>query len=689
MENVGLGYSSPSHQPGLKLRQSCAMLQRPTDSSGAILATPALAYRPEIDGLRAIAVLGVVLFHAGFPLFSGGYAGVDVFFVISGYLITRIILDGIDSGRFSYVAFFVNRVRRLYPAFLTTIGVSLLVGALLLSPAYMKKLGEAAITSALCVSNLYFWSEAGYWDIESAFKPLLHTWSLSVEEQFYFAWPPLLLLASRATKPRTARLLLVAGVGIASLLAAAYLSRDHARATFYWTPWRAFEFMIGAAVIRLETTSKLRGRLWPELVTLSGLGLIVVPVIAYGDHTPFPFPGALPPCIGAALLIWGGASPRSAGLLTNPVAVWIGRISYSLYLVHWPLIIYYSYWRFGPLSDVERTALVLGSFALALPLHRLVENRFKRSRVPRGGSDVVFLPIITLVAVGLVAVALTAKLDDGWPWRLPQARQDPAILAKLTSWCAGGTGLCGPPATAALIGDSHADQYAGAVAQSLKQAGLRGALYRTVNACALMDGTYAVDSLDERATNPCRTGQRQWHARIVAENPSLVILSSFWMYGVSASYPARYVGDDSTAMPDLAQSRARFERNLAETIAWLTAAGRKVVIIGSTVLVDRSPGDCYGRPRYVSSLDCSNLNVTSDPEAQAYLSAFFGKLAAGRSDLLYVDVASALCNVAPCALAENGTSLYLDRHHLTPYGAMWVQSRAFTPLTEFAKRAGT
>jgi hypothetical protein len=238
-----------------------------------------------------------------------------------------------------------------------------------------------------------------------------------------------------------------------------------------------------------------------------------------------------------------------------------------------------------------------------------------------------------------------------------------------------------------LIGDSHADQYAGAVAQSLKEAGSRGALYRTVNACAPMLDNYAVNTLDERPVNKCRFGQREWRARIEAENPSLVILSSFWMYGVSHSYPARYVGDDSTALPDLAQSRARFERKLAETIAWLTAAGRKVVIIGSTVLVDRSPADCYGRPRYVSSLDCASLNAISDPEAQAYLSAFFRRLAAGRSDLLYVDVASSLCSAAPCAFAENGTSLYLDRHHLTPYGAMWVQSRAFAPLTEFAKDA--
>ena len=167
-------------------------------------------------------------------------------------------------------------------------------------------------------------------------------------ERFYLVWPPLLLIASRASNKRIARVVLLATLGLTSLVFAATLGLHHPRATFYWMPWRAFEFTIGAAVIWLEVIARPRGRLWPEIMAVGGLIMIIMPFLAYTDHTLFPFPGALSPCIGTALLIWAGGSSLTSRLWTNPPMLWTGRISYSLYLVHWPLIIYYNYWRFAP-----------------------------------------------------------------------------------------------------------------------------------------------------------------------------------------------------------------------------------------------------------------------------------------------------------------------------------------------------
>jgi hypothetical protein len=421
-------------------------------------------------------------------------------------------------------------------------------------------------------------------------------------------------------------------------------------------------------------------------MAVGGLAMITLSFLVYSETTPFPFPGALVPCIGTALLIWAGGSCVTSKLWTNRPLIWTGRISYSLYLVHWPLIIFYTYWKFVPPTLFDRVGLVAGSFALALPLHVFVERRFRRSQVANL-SDTSFMRISVGLAIVVIAVAFTAKLDDGWPWRVAPQHLNPSIVAKLSPWCREDAGLCGElPGTAALIGDSHADHFAGAVAESLKQARVRGILYQPGVSCGLMQDSYVVVSLSERKTNPCRTGQREWRERIEAENPAVVILSSFWLRGLSNRYPHRYVDDHSTAMPDIQQSRARFERKMTETFDWLIANHRKVVIIRSVPLVDRPPTACYGRPEVFTSPDCSKLNVVSDPEAEAYLSAFLRGLVASRStDALYVDVPSVLCDGNQCPLGENGTSFYYDVNHLTNYGAMWVQSRAFKPMTDFIK----
>src|SRR5258707_144609 len=285
-------------------------------------------YRPEIDGLRAVAVLSVLFFHCGFISFSGGYVGVDVFFVISGYLITKNISISLLDKTFSFRRFYLARLRRLYPALLATVAGTFLFASLLFAPPVLAKLAASTVASVMTFSNIYFWQEVGYWDLGVSLKPLLHIWSLSVEEQFYFAWPLLLWVASCMRARRVVIPAVVAICGITSLCFASDFSRN---TVFYWMPLRAFEFAIGASVIWFEMIAM--PRFVREIDALVGFGAVAYAVLSFNEDTAFAYAGALYPCVGTALMIYAGNSAMTARLWNNWLMVAVGRISYSLYLV--------------------------------------------------------------------------------------------------------------------------------------------------------------------------------------------------------------------------------------------------------------------------------------------------------------------------------------------------------------------
>jgi peptidoglycan/LPS O-acetylase OafA/YrhL len=628
------------------------------------------AYRSEIDGLRALAVLSVLLFHCGFGGFSGGFVGVDVFFVISGYLITKNISQQMNAETFSFRSFYLARLKRLFPALLTTVVATLAFGSLLFSPIHLAKLAQSAIWSIVGMSNFYFWGQAGYWDLESSLKPLLHIWSLSVEEQFYLLWPLLLLLASRLSKGAAITLLTISG--IASSFSADFFRSSDPSGVFYLMPFRAFEFAIGASVILLEENFPQRSP-WLEVSAIGGLMLIGWAVFIFTEATKFPIYGAVYPCVGTALLIHAGRYPLVSRLWNNRPAIWTGRISYSLYLVHWPIIIFYQYWRNEPLALGERYGLVVASFATALPLHYWVERRYRYA-----GGDWQFLAKISAIACIAVAASFSAWQSDGWRWRLSTPQ-----IAGLPPLCKDGSGLCPGGRDVALIGDSHATAIAHAAAAALQQAGKSGSLYETYGNCALMFDAFAVQVLDEISGSPCLRGQISWRTRISAENPKVVILSSFWISGLDGAN-GRLVSASSTSMPTPDESREVFKARMTETIDWLTAQGRKVAIIGTSPLVDTPPPNCYERPDLFSKAGCAN-NRISGPETHAFADAFLRSLAANRTDVLYISLTDLLCSNGTCPLGEHGASFYYDRHHLSALGEAWVFEHGFGELIRFLR----
>lgn len=410
-------------------------------------------YRPDIDGLRAVAVLAVVIFHLGVPGFEGGYVGVDVFFVISGYLITSIILAQHTAGRFSFAQFYARRVRRLFPPLIATVLATTLACAAILEPYDMIAYGRSAVATLFSVSNILFFSEAGYWDSASELKPLLHTWSLGVEEQFYLLWPATIvgLLTWRGPRGLGLPLLTITAAGVA--LCIAYTTID-AAAAFYLLPFRVFQFALGALVVPLAATALARqllhARWGPVSAMGAGLLLILFAVFTFDADTLFPGSAALVPSLGTALVLfagsqWASASPANtqrplAGLLDNPLSLWVGRASYAMYLVHWPMVALYYYEAGREPTASAQVWLAVGIVAATWLLHYGVERRFyerstarstalekpgraSASHAPHSASSrsrhrgpiAAILASLLLVSV----LPLSAWLGDGWSWREP------------------------------------------------------------------------------------------------------------------------------------------------------------------------------------------------------------------------------------------------------------------------------
>ncbi|MDB4538084.1 acyltransferase, partial [Akkermansiaceae bacterium] len=305
--------------------------------------TQVMTYRPDIDGLRAVSVLGVVLFHAGAPV-TGGFAGVDVFFVISGYLITGILIREMGENRFSIVRFWERRIRRILPVLFCVTLVTLIAGALLMLPFGFQVVGQSSVAVFLMASNIQFYRTTGYFDPSAEENPLLHTWSLSVEEQFYLVLPLLLLLVFRLRMQRNLGpmiwLVIAGSLGISVF----WLARDSAM-SFYLLPSRAWELAVGSLLAARMPSEAGKGvKFWGGW---AGLALIVATFFVYTPETPFPGFAAMVPVAGAALVIWAGVgSGHRHGVgrwLSCRPLVAVGLASYSFYLWHWPFFAFHRY----------------------------------------------------------------------------------------------------------------------------------------------------------------------------------------------------------------------------------------------------------------------------------------------------------------------------------------------------------
>ena len=454
-------------------------------------------YRPEIDGLRAIAVLAVVLFHAGLGV-PGGYVGVDVFFVISGFLITGLIMRDLELGQFTLAQFWERRARRIIPALVVVVLATLVAGWFLLLPSDYANLGRSAAWQSVFGANIHYYLDTSYFTGAAEEKPLLHTWSLAVEEQFYMVVPLLLLglfRFSRFRRPGILLLLFAAGITI-SLVASIYGVSHHPAFAFYLLPTRGWELLCGAFVALTPAAWSLRSHPWREC--LCGLGLvgILIPCWLYSKTTPFPGLAAVPPCFGTALFIWASTtSPHAnsncplvmARILSARPLVFVGLVSYSLYLWHWPVFAFSTYfWVFEPIPFGFRLGMASVSFAVAVLSWRYVETPFRKRHLCANRSTMFNFGTGSMAVV--TALGGVILLGQGFPARLPpdvieyaNAKEDMEGIHELTA-DAVRAGRLVPlgnpdpqvPVSLLLWGDSYAMAAAPAFDQFLKENGLAG-----------------------------------------------------------------------------------------------------------------------------------------------------------------------------------------------------------------------
>jgi len=362
-----------------------------------------LKYRPDIEGLRAVAVLLVLADHFETHV-SGGFVGVDVFFVISGYLISAAILKEVANGTFSMVAFYERRIRRILPALIVVLLATSVMAYVLLFPAEIVDFGKSMLAAMFSVSNFWFWHQAGYFDAPSEYKPLLHTWSLGVEEQFYLLFPIFLIAVHRLARRRL-RVLIFAISAVTFGLSVLYVRRDPA-AVFYCSPLRAWELLLGT-VVSQRYLPEIRGAVARNAATLGGMLMILGAAWRYRSTTPFPGVAALAPCLGAALAIWGGETGSSAvgRVLSWRPLVFVGSISYSLYLWHWPVVVFQQIGGLAPWTEGGGRRVVM-LFAVSVLLGylswRFVEAPFRMGWL-RGERRALFLSSGAGAAVVLLA----------------------------------------------------------------------------------------------------------------------------------------------------------------------------------------------------------------------------------------------------------------------------------------------
>ena len=605
-----------------------------------------MKYRSDIDGLRALAILPVALYHAHFPGISGGFVGVDIFFVISGYLICSLITAELASGNFSIVRFYERRCRRILPALFAMFAVVTSAAAFVLLPPDMLSFCRSLLASTVFVSNIYFWKSANYFDGASEFKPLLHTWSLGVEEQFYIVVPLMLFAIAKWSKSRYTPWLL--SISVMSFALSLWAETHAPTGNFYLLPTRFWELALGA----LATISMPTGaipRVAREIIGTAGICLIIYSFITLNDETPFPGLNALFPCLGAAALLYAGSYGKAiiSNFLSAKPLVFMGKISYSLYLWHWPLLALVRYQAGRELTVLETAIALIASVIIAIASWHYVETPFRRNTKffnPRFIFASSGISMILAVLIGIAGISsqgftvrypnFTVKAISG----VERYNGDTCFLNEnqpINDWQGNKcllTHVNGP--TVMLWGDSFAAHYAPGIVDEAKELSANYLQY-TSSACPPVFDYYS------RSVPNCRAFNDNVPKILAQYKISTVVMSGRWeavfKRGVSPS-------------------------DVAATVTRLKEMGVKVYVIGQSPEFYNEVQILFAQAGYESNtLEASaplSFNRKINIELESVLPAD-----------TFIDPLNVLCGPKDCKYLRDGQYVIWDYGHFSAFGS--------------------
>lgn len=667
-----------------------------------------LSYMPYLDGIRAIAVTGVVVFHLGIKSIHGGFTGVDTFFVLSGFLITLIIGRQQAAGKFSFVDFYVRRGRRLLPALFAVIIATLIGSFLLLTPDHFHDTARSSIYAALSAANINFWLNAGYFDSSKYASPLLHTWSLGVEEQFYLVWPAILIVLMKFRS----RILLILGLtalGALSFWGMLACQETLPNGVFYLSPFRAWQFAIGAILALLWDWKGNIGERFIHpivdmLLTVVGIAALVYAFIVT-DSSGYPGLASVLPTVATLLIVMGGTNLLSRIILTNPVSIFLGKTSYSIYLWHWPVIVFMRYYN-GYSNDLTLPMIIVAAavsvllgtlsfYFLETPLrHPWNEDRTKdRLAVPAG---------LSVVAILLVVLSSHIWAQDGWRWRLSSELTETLTALEeekapncvntkngkpKKQVCLIGVNKSDPDFI--LVGDSHGQALSHGIAVYAKQSRRSGDLI-------LNNGFLPFEGI-ENVQGKKLQGNQLWDRfaeRLSTSDASLVIMHArFALHWNSVrargeTGPERLVGLPGEMPASIEESQQNFRDALDRTLDVLEASGKKVIIVGSVPHPGVNIRQCSTRPTIIMSpaqviATCRGYSREESIARAAAVNAVLKEAVEARG-FVFIDPTDYLCPEGqPTCLREvNGELVYMDDDHLSAYGAQIIAE----PIWEEAQK---